>query len=79
MIDAIDDQTMLGDVMVVILGGLVSTIADFAWLMSVETIITSLIINFIMTWIYMNSNRSLGLNVLLRVLIIVIQFLIFLV
>ncbi len=79
LIDAIDDQTMLSDTMVVIFGGLVATIADFAWLMSVETIVTSLIINFILTWIYMNSNRSLGLNLLLRVLIIVIQFLIFLV
>lgn len=77
LIDAIDDQTMLSDTMVIILGGLIGAIADFAWMMSVETIITSLIINFIMTGIYVNSNRSLGLNILLRVLIIVIQFLIF--
>lgn len=77
MIDAIDDATMLSDTMVIIVGGLFGAIADFAWLMSVETILTSLIINFIMTGIYVNSNRSLGLNIVLRVLIIVIQFLIF--
>ena len=77
MIDAIDDSTMLSDTMVIIVGGLVSTICDFAWVMAPEAIITSLIINFVMTGIYVNSNRSLGLNVFLRVLIIVIQFLIF--
>ncbi len=77
MIDAIDDSTMLSDTMVILVGGIVGTIADFAWVMATETIVASLIINLVMTGIYVNSNRSLGLNVLLRVLIIVIQFLIF--
>lgn len=77
MIDAIDDSTMLSDTMVIFVGGLVAAIADFAWVMAPETILTSLIINFVMTGIYVNSNRSLGLNVFLRVLIIIIQFLIF--
>lgn len=77
LIDAIDDSTMLSDSMVILVGGLVGTIADFAWMMSVETVVTSLIINLVMTGIYANSNRSLGLNVFLRILIIVIQFLIF--
>lgn len=79
LIDALDDSTMLSDTMIIIVGGLIGAIADFAWLMCVETIITSLIISFIMTGIYINSNRSVGLNILLRVLIIIIQILIFLV
>lgn len=77
MIDAIDDSTMLSDTMVIVVGGIVGAICDFAWVMAPETLITSLIINFVMTGIYVNSNRSLGLNILLRLLIIVIQFIIF--
>ena len=64
LIDAIDDSTMLSDSMVILVGGLVGTIADFAWMMSIETVVTSLIINLVMTGIYVNSNRSLGLNVI---------------
>ena len=77
MIDAIDDSTMLSDNMVIVVGGVVATIASFAWVMRPEIIICSLIINLVMTGIYINSNRSLGLNIFLRILIIVIQFLIF--
>lgn len=77
MIDAIDDSTMLSDTMIILVGGIVGAVADFAWVMKPETVVTSLIINLVMTGIYVNSNRSLGLNIFLRILIIVIQFLIF--
>ena len=77
LIDALDDATMLGDTGVIIVAGLVGTIMSFSWIMSVETLIVSFVMNLVLAGIYANSNRSLGLNVLLRVLIIVIQFLIF--
>ncbi len=77
LVDALDDATMLSDVMIILVGGLVGTICDFAWIMATETIIVAFIINLVMTGIYVNSNRSLGLNIFLRLLIIAIQFLIF--
>ena len=77
LIDVLDDSTMLSDPMVILVSGLLGAIAEFALLMSIEIIITSLIINFVMAWIYINSNRSIILNILIRLLIIIIQFMIF--
>lgn len=77
LIDTVDDTTLLGDVNVIIISGLLGAVADFAIFMSVETIITSLIINFVMAGIYINSNRSIILNILLRFIIIIVQFMIF--
>ncbi|MBR6517274.1 MAG: CPBP family intramembrane metalloprotease [Bacilli bacterium] len=77
LIDVLDDSTMLSDPMVILVSGLLGAIAEFALLMSMEIIITSLIINFVMAWIYINSNRSIILNILIRLLIIIIQFMIF--
>ena len=77
LIDVLDDSTMLSDPMVILVSGLLGAIAEFALLMSIEIIITSLIINFAMAWIYINSNRSIILNILIRLLIIIIQFMIF--
>ena len=79
LIDALDDGTMLGDTGVIIVAGLVGTIMSFSWIMSVETLIVSLVMNLVLAGIYANSNRSLGLNILFRILIIVSQFIIFLV
>ena len=70
---------MLGDTGVIIVAGLVGTIMSFSWIMSVETVIVSLVMNLVLAGIYANSNRSLGLNILFRILIIVSQFIIFLV
>lgn len=77
LIDVLDDSTMLSDPMVILVSGLLGAIAEFALLMSIEIIITSLIINFVMAWIYINSNRSIILNILIRLVIIIIQFMIF--
>jgi NADH:ubiquinone oxidoreductase subunit K len=77
LIDVLDDSTMLSDPMVILVSGLLGTVAEFALLMSMEIVITSLIINFVMAWIYINSNRSIILNILIRLFIIIIQFMIF--
>jgi hypothetical protein len=77
LIDVLDDSTMLSDPMVILVSGLLGAVAEFALLMSMEIIITSLIINFVMAWIYINSNRSIILNILIRLFIIIIQFMIF--
>lgn len=77
LIDVLDDSTMLGDSMVILVSAALGTIAEFALLMSMETLITSLIINFVMAWIYINSNRSIILNIFIRLLIIIVQFMIF--
>ena len=77
LIDVLDDSTMLSDPMVILVSGLLGAIAEFALLMSMEIVITSLIINFVMAWIYINSNRSIILNILIRLFIIIIQFMIF--
>lgn len=79
LIDALDDATMLSDTGVIFVAGLLGTIMDFSWIMATETLLVSFIMNLVLAGIYANSNRSLGLNILFRVLIIVSQFIIFLV
>ena len=49
LIDVLDDSTMLSDPMVILVSGLLGAIAEFALLMSIEIIITSLIINLSLT------------------------------
>ncbi len=74
LIDALDDETLLGDTAIVIISAIIATILDFMWLMSTETIITMFILNMAMNGIYMNTNRSIGINIILRVILICIIF-----
>ena len=74
LIDALDDETLLGDTAIVIISAIIATILDFMWLMSTETIITMFILNMAMSGIYMNTNRSIGINIILRVILICIIF-----
>ena len=75
LIDALDDDTLLNDKLVLIISALFATFLDFIWVMSVETLLMSFAINIVMSLIYMNTNRSIGVNVLLRVILITLVFL----
>lgn len=77
LIDTLDDATLLSDTSIIIIGGVVSTILDFAWLMSFETIIVTFFMHTLLTGIYANTNRSVGINIFIRILVIVLQFVIF--
>lgn len=77
-IDALDENTMLSDPAIILIGGIVGTALDFAWIMSPEVLVCSFIINLVMTGIYANSNRSVILNVVLRIAIIIAGILILL-
>ncbi len=79
LIDTLDDATLLGDTAIILVTGLISTILDFSWLMAPETLITSFLIHSFLSGVYANTNRSLGMTFLFRVLIIICQFIIFLV
>lgn len=79
LVDALDDATLLSDTSIIILVGIISTVLDFAWIMAPETLIVSLLLHMLLTGIYANTNRSLGLNILIRILVIVCQFVLFLV
>lgn len=70
-IDALDENTMLSDPVIILIGGIVGSSLDFAWIMSPETLVCSFIINLVATGIYANSNRSMILNIILRSAIIV--------
>ena len=75
LVDALDDDTLLNDKLILVIATLFATFLDFIWVMSVETLLMSLVVNAVMTLIYMNTNRSIGVNVLLRVILITLVFL----
>ena len=79
LIDVLDEHTMLGDLMIVLITTLISTVLDFAWMMAPETIIVSLVLNMVCSGFYMYSNRSLIISIIFRILVVVIQFIIYLV
>lgn len=66
LITFFDEDTMLNDFWIVVLSTLISTVLSFAWFMSIEALIMTVIINFMMTLIYINTNRSIGINILIR-------------
>ena len=77
LIDAFDDGTLLSDFWIIIISSLIATLGDFMWTMGVETIICSAILNLSMSAIYMYTNRSLGINILLRFLLVIATVIIF--
>lgn len=79
LIDFFDEQTMLNDFFIVLFSALIGTILDFAWLMSTETLICSFLLNILMSGLYINTNRSLIVNVVTRIIIVAIQFILFLI
>lgn len=79
IIDFFDEQTMLSDFFIILFTALIGTFLDFIWVMSPETLICSFIMNVLLSAIYMNTNRSVLPNILFRVIIVVIEFIIFLI
>ena len=69
LINFFDEDTMLNDVWTIILSVVISTLLSFAWFMALETLLMTLVINILMTILYIKTNRSLGINILIRVLI----------
>lgn len=76
LIDALDEDTLLGDKAVVIVSALVGTFLDFIWIMSIETIIMVFLLNILMSAIYINTNRSIAINIFLRMILICMVILI---
>lgn len=75
LIDAFDD-TMLSDKSILIFSTIIMTICEVAWIMSLDVAIVVLIINITFNLLYMQTNRSIILNISLRTLLYIITFLI---
>lgn len=69
-IDALDEDTLLGDRSIILLGALVGTALDFIWIMSPETLLMTFVLNGLMSAIYIYTNRSIGINLILRIILI---------
>ena len=76
VIDMLDDETLLGDKAIIVVATLISTFLDFIWIMSLETVIMMTLLNVTLSAIYMYTNRSIGVNVILRIILITIIFII---
>lgn len=78
LIDFFDEETMLNDGWIITFTSIISTALSFAWFMSIEIIIMTAVINVFMTFLYMYTNRSLGVNIILKIvlylLVIVLNF-----
>lgn len=74
LIDYLDDDTLFSDTTVVIVSALSGTLMHFLWVMTVETLIMTFVLNIVMSIIYINTNRSIGVNVILRVILLVLLF-----
>lgn len=68
LVDALDD-TLLGDKAIYIITVIVLTIFEIAWVMSLDILVVSLIVNIATTGIYMNTNRNVIYNILLRIIL----------
>ncbi len=68
IINFFDEETMLNDFWTIAFSVIISTVLSFAWFMSVETLLVTFIINILMSLLYINTNRSLGVNIILRLL-----------
>lgn len=68
LIDALDD-TLLGDKAIYVITVLLMTIFEIAWVMSLDILVVSLIVNIATTGIYMNTNRNVVYNILLRIIL----------
>ena len=68
LVNYFDEDTMLNDFWIVVLTVLISTILSFAWFMSLEILIMTFLINVLMTLIYINTNKSLGINIIIKML-----------
>lgn len=79
LIDVLDDNTMLGNKMIYCTTVLVSSILEIAWIMSLDVILSVVLMNIVTTGIYMYAGQNIYLNILLRVILIVASIIIFLI
>lgn len=76
IIDMLDDETLLGEKSIIVCATLLITFLDFLWTMSLETVIMMLVLNVVLNAIYMYTNRSTCLNILLRIILVTLIFII---
>lgn len=76
LIDTLDDETLWSEKSIIIVSAIIATILDFSWIMATETILMMFVLNLCMSMIYMNTNRSLGINIILRTVLLIVVFLI---
>lgn len=77
MIDAFDNDTLLGDISIIIFSGLIGTFLDVMWVMSLDIVLTSLIINFTLSGIYMYTNRNVAVTTGIRLLLLISMIILF--
>ncbi|MEI3505324.1 MAG: hypothetical protein V8Q77_03495 [Bacilli bacterium] len=77
LVDALD-ETLLGEKTIFIITILVTTALETLWIMSLDVVIPLLILNIVLTGIYMYTNRNIFINIVLRVLLIIIAIIIIL-
>ena len=77
MIDAFDNDTLLGDISIIIFSGLIGTFLDVMWVMSLDIVLTSLIINFTLSGIYMYTNRNVAVTIGIRLLLLISMIILF--
>ena len=75
LVDALD-ETLLGEKTIFIITILVTTALETLWIMSLDVVIPLLILNIVLTGIYMYTNRNIFINIVLRVLLIIIAIII---
>lgn len=74
VIDMLDEETLLGDASTIIISSIIGTLLNFSWLMSTEIIISVFIMNLACSAIYIYTNRSLVINILFRIIMICLIF-----
>jgi membrane protease YdiL (CAAX protease family) len=79
LIDALDEGTLFSDLTILFVSTAIAVFGDFMWTMSFETLLTNIILNLSMSTIYMYTNRSLGVNIILRILLVLITVCIFII
>lgn len=77
LIDALDNETLLGDISIIIFSGLLGALLDLLWVMSMDIVIVSLIINFTLSGIYMYTNRNVAITIGIRILLLVTSIILF--
>jgi len=76
LLDMLDEETLWSDASIIVVGAVITTLLNFSWLMSTEIILTMFILNIACNAIYIYTNQSLGVNILLRIIMICIIFII---
>lgn len=76
IIDMFDDETLLGEKMIILFSTLLISFLDFLWVMSLETVLMTIVLNAVLNAIYMYTNRSTCLNIIFRIILVTLIFII---